>query len=349
MKTRRKDVLLDHQDGTRVDSAIKDLDTEARSLAGFKHLTYRYAILLAWVAIIVIFGALRPNTFLSAANFQTIFGSQSVLLIATLGLLFPLAAGEFDLSIGGTIGFSAAIIAVLNVNDHIPVGYAVLIALAIGLFIGVVNAIFTVVAGINSFVVTLGTGTVLAGLTYAVTSSTTIGGVSQSLVDATRTSGPLGIQVMFYYALGLTILTWYAFSRTPLGRYLLFTGLGRDVARLAGIRVNRLRFFTLVISSLFAAFAGMCLTGSLGAADPTIGNTYLLPAFAGAFLGATAVQPDRFNPWGAFMAVYFLVTGITGLELLGYSGWIEQVFYGGSLVIAVTVSRLIASRARVGT
>jgi ribose transport system permease protein len=113
--------------------------------------------------------------------------------------------------------------------------------------------------------------------------------------------------------------------------------------------VNRLRFFALVISSLFAAFAGVCLTGSLGAADPTIGNTYLLPAFAGAFLGATAVQPDRFNPWGAFMAVYFLVTGITGLELLGYSGWIEQVFYGGSLVIAVTVSRLVASRTRVGT
>ena len=313
------------------------------------HLAYRYAILLAWVAIIVIFGALRPGTFLSAANFQTIFGSQAVLLITTLGLLFPLAAGEFDLSIGGTIGFTTALIAVLNVNNHVPVGYAVIIALIAGLAIGATNAFFTVVVGVHSFVVTLGTGTVLVGLTYGITGSTTIGGIAKSLVHVTRTTGPLGIQLMFFYALALTVLTWYAFSRTPLGRYLLFTGLGRDVARLAGIRVNQLRASTLIISSLFAAFAGVCLAGSLGAADPTIGNTYLLPAFASAFLGSTAVQPDRFNPWGAFMAVYFLVTGITGLELLGYSGWIEQVFYGGSLIIAVTVSRLVAIRSKAGT
>jgi ribose transport system permease protein len=307
---------------------------------------YRYAIVIAWIAVIAVFGALRPDTFLTAGNFQTIFGSQAVLLILTLGLLFPLAAGEFDLSVGGTLGFAAMITAVLNVNEGVPVVYAALVALAAGLVIGAVNAFFIVKVGVHSFVVTLGTGTLLVGLTYGISNSTTVGGISQSLVDAMRTDGPLGLPLMFYYALALTIVCWYLFSRTPLGRYLLFIGLGRDVARLAGIRVDALRVLTLLIAALIAAFAGVCLAGSLSAADPTVGNSYLLPAFAGAFLGSTAVQPDRFNPWGAFLAVYFLVTGITGLQLLGYSGWVEQVFYGSSLVIAVTVSRLVSMRSR---
>ncbi|HEY2055670.1 MAG TPA: ABC transporter permease, partial [Solirubrobacterales bacterium] len=93
-----------------------------------------------------------------------------------------------------------------------------------------------------------------------------------------------------------------------------------------------------------AAAAGVALAGVLGSSDSSVGGKYLLPAFAAAFLGSTAIRPGRFNPWGAFAAVYFLATGITGLQLEGLSGWIEQVFYGGSLVIAVVAARLAGRR-----
>lgn len=305
-------------------------------------LAYRYAIVLAWIVVIVIFGALRPDTFLTAGNFQTIFGTQAVLLILTLGLLFPLAAGEFDLSVGGTLGFAAMLTVVLNVNHGVSVGWAIVVAVASGLVIGLVNAFFIVRVGVHSFVVTLGTGTILIGLTYGISHSQTVGGVSQTLVDAVRNRPLLGLPLVFYYALGLTIVVWYVVSHTPVGRYLLFVGLGRDVARLGGIRVDIFRTLALVTSSVVAAVAGVMLAGSLGAADPNAGSSYLLPAYAGAFLGSTAVQPDRFNPWGAFIAVYFLVTGITGLQLLGYAGWVEQLFYGTSLVLAVTFSRIVS-------
>src|SRR5581483_6228395 len=116
--------------------------------------------------------------------------------------------------------------------------------------------------------------------------------------------------------------------------------VGRDVARLSGIRVDLIRGATLMFSAVLAALAGILLAGQLGSSDPNAANQYLLPAFAAAFLGATAITPGRFNAWGSFVAVYFLLTGITGLELLGLSGWIEQVFYGGSLAVAVTLSRL---------
>jgi ribose transport system permease protein len=153
-----------------------------------------------------------------------------------------------------------------------------------------------------------------------------------------------GLQAAFFYGLGLTVLFWYVFSHTPLGRYLYFVGAGRNVARLAGLRVDALRVGSLVAAGFFSALAGVMLAGLNGSADPNVGSAFLLPAYAAAFLGSTVFQPGRFNPWGTFVAVYFLVTGITGLQLLGIASWIEPVFYGGSLVLAVAASRLAARR-----
>jgi ribose transport system permease protein len=90
--------------------------------------------------------------------------------------------------------------------------------------------------------------------------------------------------------------------------------------------------------------AGVLYAGTQGAADPVSGVTYQLPAFAAAFLGSTCIMPGRFNPWGATVAVYFLVTGITGLVFLGFSSFIQEMFYGGALVIAVTLSQLVRGR-----
>jgi ribose transport system permease protein len=300
----------------------------------------RFGILLAWVAVIIAFSALRPSTFFTAANFQTIFGSQAVLLILTLGLLLSLTAGEFDLSFAGVMSVSLILVGYLNVLHHWPVGLAVLAAMGVGVLIGVFNAFLVIVIGVESIVATLGTGTILLGVGVGI-NNLTIGGISNSLVTTARYQ-VFGIPLAFYYGLALTIILWYVYSFTPLGRYLFFVGAGRSVARLSGIRVDAVRAGALIGTSGISALAGVLFAGTLGASDPNVSTQFLLPAFAAAFLGSTAVTPGRFNPWGAFIAVYFLVTGITGLELLGLAGWIENVFYGGSLVVAVVLSRLAA-------
>lgn len=310
--------------------------------ARLSDLANRFGLLLAWAAVIAVFGAIVPETFLTTTNFQTIFGSQSVLIVVTLGLIIALTAGEIDLSIAGVLTLCVVVIAKLNIVVGWGIGPAVLVALAVGLLIGVTNAFFVVKIGIESIVVTLGMGTFLIGLSFAIEQSQ-LGGLSQTLVDATRTQ-LFGIQLAFYYGLLLTVVVWYVFAFTPLGRYLYFVGAGREVARLSGIRVQGIRAGALIASSLFASLGGIILAGLLGATDPNVGQSFLLPAFAGAFLGATAITPGRFNPWGSFIAVYFLVTGITGLQLLGLSGWIEQVFYGISVILAVTLSRLVGRR-----
>ncbi|HXS24910.1 MAG TPA: ABC transporter permease [Gemmatimonadales bacterium] len=299
-----------------------------------------YGLVVAWAVLVAFFSIARPDDFPTIGNFSTLAGSQAVLVILTMGLLIPFSAGEFDISISGTASISLVMVGWLNVIHGWPVTLAIAAALGLGIVIGLINAFFVVWIGVDSIVVTLGMGTLLVGAGVGINNLTTAG-VSQALSDAVRTnvfSIPLG----FYYGLALTALVWYMFRYTPFGRYLYFVGAGRETARLSGIRVDAVRVMAFVASGFISAGAGVFMAGWLGASDPNISTTFLLPTFAAAFLGATAISPGRFNPWGSFIAVYFLATGITGLELLGLSGWIEQVFYGASLVLAVALSRLAA-------
>jgi ribose transport system permease protein len=303
---------------------------------------YRWGLLIAWAAVIVVFSILKPDLFLTGANFSTIFGSQAVLVILSIALLLPLTAGEYDLSVAGTLGISLILTEYLSAQRGWPLGIAVLGALLAGCLVGLINAFFIIVVQVESIIVTLGMGTLLTGIGYGVTSATIVG-TSTVLPDATQ-NHVLGIPLAFYYGLVLTIVVWYVYARTPLGRYLYFVGTGRDVARLSGIKVDGLRAGSLVAAGLVSAMAGVVLAGVLGSSAPTVSASYLLPAFAAVFLGATAITPGRFNPWGTFVGVYFLITGITGLELMGLVGWIEQVFYGAALIVAVSLSRLAARR-----
>lgn len=302
----------------------------------------KYGLILAWLVVIAVFSALRPEIFFTAANFQTMLGSQAVLLILTLGLLLPLTAGEFDLSIAGVMNISVVMVGYLNVLHEWPIAAAIVASLFIGLLVGLVNVFFVLFVRIDSIVVTLGTGTILGGLAFGINTQA-VTGISEMFVSFTRHRF-LGIQLAFFIGLALVVLIWYIMAHTPLGRYLYFVGAGREVARLAGIRVNVVRGASLVVASLFGAVAGVIQVGLLGASDPHVGPGFLLPAFAAAFLGSTVIAPGRFNPWGSFIAVYFLVTGITGLQIMGLSGWIEQVFYGTSLVLGVAFSRLLGRR-----
>ena len=154
----------------------------------------------------------------------------------------------------------------------------------------------------------------------------------------------LGISLLFWYALILTIILWYVFEFTSLGRRLLFVGRGREVARLSGVNVERVRAGALIASGVVAAWAGVLYTGMRGSADPNSGLAFLLPAFAAAFLGSTTIYPGRFNPWGAFVAVFFLSTGILGLNFLGADSFVQNLFYGGGLVVAVSISQLVRKR-----
>ena len=292
----------------------------------------------------IVFAILRPDTFFTTANFSTIFGSQAVLVVLTLALLPPLTAGDYDLSVAATMGLAGMTLAILNVNHGWSIGAAIAAALAVGLLVGLINGGLIVLLGIDSLIVTLGTSTFIAGVILWISNSQTISGVSIDLIDYVVVKQLLGIPLAFYYGIAVGLIMFYVFEFMPVGRRLLFVGRGRSVARLSGIRVVRLRWGAFVVSGVISAFAGVLYAGTLGSSDPTSSLSFLLPAFAAAFLGATTIMPGRFNPIGSIAAVYFLVTGITGLQLLGVQTFVQQLFYGGALVLAVALSQLARRR-----
>jgi ribose transport system permease protein len=304
----------------------------------------QFGLIVVWLLLIALFGALRPSTFLTWPNLSTILGSQAVLVVITLGLIIPLTANDFDLSIAFIMTLSSMTVAVLNVNLGIGIGWAILAALAVGVVVGLINGLLITIFRIHSLIITLGVGTFIHGLTLWLSDSMTISGVSPILMNAVIVDRLFGIPLEFYYAIALACMISYLLDYTALGRRILFVGRGRDVARLSGINTDRVRVACLVVSGLLGALAGVLYAGTQGAADPVSGVTYQLPAFAAAFLGSTSIVPGRFNPWGSTVAVYFLVTGITGLVFLGFSSFIQEMWYGGALVVAVTLSQLVRGR-----
>ena len=320
------------------------MSATAKRSTSLVDLAERLALIAALFLMVAVFSLLRPETFFSWSNLSTILGSQAVLVVVTLGLIVALTANDFDLSIAYVLTLSAMMIAVLNGQLGWPIWLAVLAALAMGLAVGVLNGFFITVFRIHSLIVTLGVGTFLHGLTLWISGSMTISGISDSLMNAVIVNRLIGIPLEFFYALLLCVLVWYVFEYTALGRRMLFVGRGREVARLSGIDTDRMRRGCLVTSSLLGAVAGVLYAGTQGAADPVSGASFLLPAFAAAFLGSTSIRPGRFNPWGALIAVYFLVVGITGLVFLGVSSFVQDMFYGGALVLAVTLSQLVRGR-----
>jgi ribose transport system permease protein len=327
-------------DGVVERSETSDTISRMRSRS-LRKILYQYAVALALAAVSIAFSILLPSTFFTLGNVRTIVSSQAVLMILALGLTVPLTTGEFDLSIGSMLGCAAVLTAFFIGELHWPLPFVVVGVLLIGALAGATNGLFVVRIGINAFIGTLGVSTMLTGVTLAVSDGQILNTVAEPLVDFVQRQ-VLGLPLPVYIAFTLVIALWYVYEHTPLGRALFFVGEGREAARLVGLRVDRLRFCALVASGVISAGAGIITAGQLGAADPSVGPSFLLPAYAAAFLGATTIKPGRFNAWGTVVALYLLVTGVTGLELLGSSSWVQEMFNGVALLIAVTFARFVA-------
>lgn len=312
---------------------------QAKPIRGNIH--ERLGLIYAWALLIAAFIFVNPNVFLSAGTYTSMLGGQSMVVILTLALIVPLTAGEFDLSVAATLSLSTMIIAVLNVDYQWPVWAAIIVAIGASLVVGLFNAALTIKLNINSLIVTLGTATLIQGIVRWISNSRTIYGISDNLVDAVIGYRIFGIAPAFFYTLLICIVLWYIFSRTPFGQRLLFVGRGSEVARLNGVKVDQVRALSLVSSALIACLGGVVYAGMTASADPVSGFSLLLPAFAGAFLGSTAITPGRFNPWGSLFGMYFLATGITGLVTLGAPSFVQDLFYGGALIVAVAVAQLL--------
>lgn len=334
---------LETPNRTPVEPPSAEPDTTRRMRLGAHRA--RFSGVAIWIAFIVIFSIWLPHTFPTAATARNILGSQGVTAVLVLGLLFTLATGQYDLSSAQNLGLSAVVVSTLIVKTGVAPGLAAVIAVVVGAVVGLSNAVLVVVIGIDSFIATLGMSSVLLALTELISKNTFIGpvpGSFQSFVSHT----PLGIPILALYALGLAIVVWYVLEHTPLGRRMFATGANIDAARLAGVPTSQLIFLSFVATGAFAALAGVLVTAQIGEVDPTLGPPYLLPSFAACFLGTTQLKPGKLNVWGAILALLLLATGVQGLELAGGSSWVQDMFNGVALLLAVSIA-IVSQRRRV--
>jgi ribose transport system permease protein len=301
----------------------------------------RYAIVAVWGLMILFYSAIEPSEFATSGTFKTVFGSQAALVFLSMAFLCTVIVGEFvDLSVAAILGFCATLVPVLTVLHGMDVWLASVIAIAAGTAAGAINGALVVGLGVNIIVVTLGMSTLLLGIAGAISHLHAISGLSDGYSKIALTD-VWGLPISFYYGIAIVLVFAYVLGFTPLGRHMRFVGSNREVSRLAGIRVNRIRFGAFVMAGFLCGVGGVVVTAGLGGFDPSSSVTYLLPTVSAVFLGTAVVQPGRFNPIGTLVGVYFLATGILGLQELGYAGWISDVFYGAALIVAVSLSTIV--------
>ena len=304
----------------------------------------RFSGLYVWALLIVVFAIWVPDTFLTVNNATIIAGNEAITAMLALGIIIPLAAGVFDLSFAGVAGLSVAVTAWAQVEGFNPI-LAALFAIAVSTLIGAINGFVVVGLKVSSFIATLGMSSLLLAATWWVTDGKQIvSGFSEGFLDLGNTR-VLGIPLPFYAMLLLAAVIYILIEYLPVGRYLYASGGNPVAARLAGVRVDRIVFGSLVASSLIAGIAGVVLAARIGTASPDIGPSYLLPAFSAVFLGSTQIKPGRVNVIGTLIAIYLLATGVKGLQLAGAPSYTDDLFNGLALIIAVALAARSARKA----
>lgn len=311
------------------------------------NLLERGALPLLLIALFAFF-ALDPasgSVFTSSANIKNILGNQAVVGLVALAMVIPLVSGYFDLSVAATAAIANVAMASAIGPHGWPVWAGMALSLGLGALIGVIVGFLVAKLKLNAFVVTLGAFTLLGGLNQLYTKGQVVTEGIPSSFGQWGAETWLGVPRPFVLLIVVALGAWYLLANTPFGRYLEGIGSNEEAARLVGINVSRTVWISFVLSGMLAAVAGILQTSRAGSGNAEIGSAFLFPALTAVFLGATTIRPGRYNVWGTVIGVYLVAVSVSGFTLLGAETWVQPVFNGGALIIAVAMTTFI-SRAR---
>ena len=301
------------------------------------------------VGTILFFSFYAPTreTFPSIANMQAILTGQAVIAVVALAALIPLIANEFDLSVGAAAGLSAVYSAsALSAGASVPVG--ILVGVCVGASLGLVNGVLITRAGVNSVITTLGTATIAAGVIEMKTGGLPVVGEIPDSVTLFGSEITLGIPNLTFAMALVALAVFYLLVYTPWGRHLYAIGSNPVAARLVGLNVRRHVFLAFVAAGALAGLAGVMQVSYAGGAAPRIGEALTLPALAAAFLSAASIRPGRFNVGGVLVAIFFLATLNSGLDLAGAPPYVHQYVNGAALIAGVGLGSYFGRERRRG-
>jgi ribose transport system permease protein len=304
--------------------------------------TYGLAAIL--VVLFVAFSVSMPDTFPTRFNIESLLSEQAVTALLALAVMVPITVGQWDLSVGFFVGLAHILTLGLQVQFGVPWPLACVAVILSGILLGLLNGWLITGIGIDSFIATLGSGTFVYGLASWYTGGKQIlGDLHNGFYGIDRMIGGL-LPSPALCVIVVSLVLWILLEYRPLGRRLYAIGANPRAAELTGIPPKRYIPWTFAGSGAITALAGIILASELHVGQTSVGPDYLLPAFTGALLGATAIHPGRVNVWGTIIAVMLLAVIVSGLEQTGAEFFVAPLFNGLMLVTAVGLSLTTARR-----
>lgn len=297
-----------------------------------------YGLVILMIFLMLLFSVLLPNTFPTLLNLRSIISDKAIILILSLGVMIPMSAGRIDLTVGYGIVLWHILAISLQTSFGFPWPVAVVTVLLLGGLMGVLNGLLVEIAKIDSFIATLGTGTILYALALWHSGGRQIVGMVSNDFYALNSTMIFGLPITGFYVIVIAVVMWFVYEYLPIGRYLYAIGASPKAAALNGIPVRKYVMGSFIASGLFTALAGILLAAKLRIGQASVGLEYLLPALVGAFLGSTTIKPGRVNVWGTIVGVVILAVGISGIQQFGGSFWVEPMFNGVTLLVAIGIA-----------
>jgi ribose transport system permease protein len=297
-----------------------------------------YGLPILAVALAVLFSVLLPQTFPTMLNVRSIVSDKAIIALLSLAAMIPMAAGKIDLTVGYGIVIWHILAISLQTMLGLPWPVAVVVVVLLGACVGLINGTLVEVARIDSFIATLGTGTILYAIALWHTGGRQVVAVLPQGFLALNGTMVLGLPITGFYVIVLAVVLWLVLEHLPIGRYVYAIGANPKAAALNGIPVQRFTMGAFVASGALTAVAGVLLASKLRIGQASVGLEYLLPALVGAFLGSTTIKPGRVNVWGTIVGVAILAIGIAGIQQFGGSFWVEPMFNGVTLLIAIGIA-----------
>jgi len=290
----------------------------------------RYVAYFALVAVIVVFGILSPDRFLTFNNLGVVLQNSAVLAIVAIGITFIIIAGSIDLSVGSVMAFSGAIAATFAG----PWGaWAIVLAPVVGAILGAINGVIFVRFRIPSFVVTLGMLSIARGATVIYT------GGSPISIPLTSAFDIFGIPPMpFLIAAGVAALMGGLLAFTTFGRYTFAIGGDEEKAAILGVPIGKVKFAMFALSGALAGLGGGILTSQLGSGSPTVGSGFELLAISAVVIGGTPLTGGAGSIIGTVVGSLVIMTLSNGLVIMGVSSNVQTVLTGLVLIVAVMIS-----------
>ncbi|MGC4026875.1 MAG: ABC transporter permease [Mesorhizobium sp.] len=311
-------------------------------------------VLVALVLLIIVMSLASPN-FLTSGNIANVVRNFSFIAIATLGITLVIITGGIDLSVGSTMAFSASItsivmVALNNAGFYPFPGSALILSLVAGLgvaaIIGLLNGIAVAKIGLSPFVTTLGTLSIVRGLTYVVTygrGSAPVG-PDKDLFLLITSGKVAGIPIGFVYLIILAVIMWLALNHTAWGRHVYAIGGNETAGKLTGVPVDRVKIQVYMLSALAAGLNGIIISGWLGSAPANLATSYELTIIAAAVIGGANLAGGVGGAAGAIIGCVLIEVIRNGLVLARVDPYWQQTLVGCIIVAAVLVDRLRSLR-----